>query len=751
METTGMETRDDPVIRLRGVRTNNLRSIDLDVPRGRLVVFAGVSGSGKSSLVFATIAAEAGHRLNETFPPFVRDRLPTWTRPDADRIEGLSPVVVVDQRRLGGNARSTVGTVTGIWTYLRLLFSRIGTPHVGEASRFSFNDPAGMCPTCSGLGEVVVSAIDRFLDLDLSLARGAIRVPGFGDGRHWYERYADVGSFTADTPLREWTEDERRALLYGGEHAARLGGRPAREYEGIVERFERIHLRAAGETSDRKRETTARFTRSGVCPECRGDRLNEAARTATVLGSTLGELARTEIADLAALVAEVDDPAVAPVVAELGERLRAMVEIGLGYLHPGRATTSLSGGESQRVKTVKHLGGDLVEMIYVFDEPTVGLHPSDVASMTGLLARLRDRGNTVLVVEHDPAVMAVADEIVEIGPGAGADGGRIVHRGSFEALRAAGTATAAALAARTPVRAEPRPSAGALTVRDATRNNLGNLTVDVPLGVLTVLTGVAGSGKSSLAAELIAGHGAVVIDQRPVTVNRRSTPVTYTGVAAPLRALFAAHSGLPAGRFSANSDGACPECRGLGTVRTDLAFLESRETVCPVCDGRRFTEEVLRHRVGGASIADIDDLTVTEAIGRLPDDRIRAALRRLDRVGLGHLRLGRPLTSLSGGECQRLKIARELREAPEPATYVLDEPTTGLHPGDVAVLLDVLDRLVEQGHTVVVIEHDVDVMRHADHIIDLGPGPGARGGRILYQGPPAGLRGTATADALHGG
>ncbi|CAL9611611.1 UvrABC system protein A [Nocardiopsis dassonvillei] len=739
------------MIRLRGVRTNNLKSIDLDIPRGRLVVFAGVSGSGKSSLVFGTVAAEAGHRLNETFPPFARERLPRWTRPDADLVEGLSPVVVVGQRRLGGNARSTVGTATGIWTYLRLLFSRIGTPHVGEASRFSFNDPSGMCPTCSGLGQTVVSAVDRFLDLDLSLARGAIRVPGFGDGRHWYERYADIGDFTADTPLREWTPQERDALLYGGEHAARLGSRPTREYEGVVERFERIHLRAGGEVSDRKREVLERFTRSATCPECGGDRLNAAARAATVRGRTLGELARTEIADLASWVREVDDPAVAPVVAGLGERLRALADIGLGYLHPGRATASLSGGESQRITAVRHLGGGLVEMVYVFDEPTTGLHPRDVASMTGLLARLRDRGNTVLVVEHDPVVMAAADEVVEIGPGAGADGGRVVHQGTFEALRSSGTATAAALAARTPVRAEPRPATGALTVRGARRNNLRDVTVEFPTGVLTVLTGVSGSGKSSLAAELVARHGAVVLDQRPVTTNRRSTPITYTGIAAGVRALFAERSGLPAGRFSANSTGACPECRGLGTVRVDLAFLEAEEVVCPVCGGRRFTDEVLRHRVGGLSIADIDGLTVAEAIALLPDAGVRAALERLDRVGLGHLRLGRPLTSLSGGECQRLKIARELRDADGPSLYVLDEPTTGLHPRDVAVLLGVLDRMVEQGHTIVVIEHDVDVMRHADHLVDLGPGPGERGGRVLYQGPPAGLRGTATAEALHGG
>ncbi|WP_159671471.1 ATP-binding cassette domain-containing protein [Streptomyces mexicanus] len=739
------------VMRIRGARTNNLKSLDVDIPRGRLVVFVGVSGSGKSSLVFETIAAEARHQLNETHPPFVRNRLPKWTRPETEGIEGLSPVVVIDQRRIGGNARSTVGTVTDTWTYLRLLFSRIGSPHVGESNRFSFNDPAGMCPACSGIGEVVVSAVDRFLDLDLSLAQGAILLPGFGAGGYWYNKYADVGGFDVDTPLRDWPEAERHALLYGGEHAARLGTRLPKDYQGIVERFERIYLRTRDHLSDRKRRVIDRFTRSATCPECHGDRLHEAARTATVLGYTIGEMARMEITELIGVVEQVTDPAVAPVVAALTERLRAMVTIGLGYLHLGRATTSLSGGESQRIKTVKHLGSSLIEMLYVFDEPTVGLHPHDVASMTALLRQLRDKGNTVLVVEHDPAVMEVADQIVEIGPGAGAEGGQLVFQGTFEELRAARTATAAALDRRTRIADDPRAATGAITVTGATRNNLKNLTVTIPAGVLTVLTGVAGSGKSSLAAELVAQHDAVVIDQKPVSTNRRSTPVTYTGIAAGIRKLFARHSGLPAGLFSANSEGACPDCKGLGVIHTDLAFMDDQETVCETCQGRRFTDEVLRHRVNGLSVADIDDLTITDAISRLPDRQIREALRHLEQVGLGYLRLGQPLTTLSGGECQRVKIAKELRAATEPTLYVLDEPTTGLHLRDIGVLLDVLDRLLDRRHTVVVIEHHLDVVRRADWLIDLGPGPGRHGGRILYEGPVATIEGTVTAAALRDG
>lgn len=735
-------------IRIRGARTNNLKSVDIDVPRGQLVVFVGLSGSGKSSLVFDTIAAEAGHQLNETFPPFTRNRLPKWARPEVDEINGLSSAVVIDQRRLGGNARSTVGTITDAWTYLRLLFSRVSTPHVGESNHFSFNDPAGMCPTCSGLGEVVVSAVERFLDPDKSLREGAILLPGFGHGGYWYSQYADIGVFDADTPLRDWTRAERDALLFGGEHAARLGTRPPKDYEGVVERFERIYLHTSDNLSERKQQTLARFTRSAVCPECHGDRLGQAARTATVLGRTIGEMARMEISELAELVSTVTEANVAPVVAALKDRLDAMVTIGLGYLHLGRATTTLSGGESQRVKTVKHLGSSLIEMLYIFDEPTVGLHPHDISAMTTLLGRLRDKGNSVLVVEHDPAVMSIADQIVEIGPGAGERGGALVFQGTFAELRRADTPTATALSKSRPIKDRPRTPRGSIGVAEATRNNLANVTVDIPTGVMTVLTGVAGSGKSSLAGELVARHDAVVIDQKPVGTTRRSTPITYTGIAAPIRKLFARHNNVPAALFSANSEGACPDCKGLGIVHTDLAFMEGQETVCESCRGRRFTPEVLRHKVDGLSIADIDELTITDAIHRLSDPMISRALGHLDEVGLGYLRLGQPLTTLSGGECQRVKIAKELRDTTGPALYVLDEPTTGLHLRDIDTLLDVLDNLTDHGHTVVVIEHNLDVIRQADWLIDLGPGAGKHGGRVLYQGHVAGITGTATAQAL---
>lgn len=696
------------------------------------MVFAGVSGSGKSSLVFDTIAAEAGYQLNETYPPFVRNRLPRWSRPDVDAIDGLSPVVVIDQKRLGGNARSTVGTITDAYTYLRLLFSRVSEPYVGESNHFSFNDPAGMCQACAGLGESLATDVERVLDLDKSLEQGAILLPGFGNGQWWYRQYADIGSFDPSTPLRDWTPAEREALLYGGDAAARLGTRPPKDYEGVVERFERIYLHTSDEMSERKQAVVQRFTRTERCRECDGERLKPEARTATVLGHTIVELGQMEVDELVGVIAGVREPAVAPVVEALCERLGALVTIGLGYLTLSRPTLTLSGGESQRIKTIRHLGSSLTEMLYIFDEPTIGLHPHDVRAMTELLKRLRDKGNTVLVVEHDPDVLRIADQIVEIGPGAGTDGGRVVFHGGFDALSRADTPTGRGLRHRRAPRT-PRTAAGKIRIENATRNNLAGLDVDIPTGVLTVFTGVAGSGKSSLAAELAAQHPATVVDQRPVSTNRRSTPITYTGIAPAIRKLFARRNSVPAALFSANSAGACPVCKGLGVIYTDLAFMDGQEVVCETCGGRRFTDEVLGYRVDGLTIA---NLTVDEALRRLSTPAITSALGHIADVGLGYLRLGQSLTTLSGGECQRLKIAKELAARAEHTLYILDEPTTGLHLSDIDTLLGVLDTLVGKGDTVVVIEHNLEVIRRADRIIDLGPGPGRRGGRIIVEGTP---------------
>ncbi|WP_227979319.1 ATP-binding cassette domain-containing protein [Nocardia spumae] len=721
-------------IRIRAARTNNLDNVDIDVPRRSLVVFAGVSGSGKSSLVFDTIAAEAGYQVNETYPPFVRNRLPRWDRPDVDLIDGLSPVVVIDQKRLGGNIRSTVGTITDAYTYLRLLFSRIGQPHAGESNHFSFNDPAGMCPACSGLGETLVTDVERLLDPELSLEQGAIRLPGFAPGQYWYRRYTDHDAFDPGVPVRMWSPAARAALLHGSSAAAPELGLPA-DYEGVVALFERIHLHTADTLSDRKQAVLQRFTHSGPCTECGGERLNPAARAARVLGRGIVEMSRMEISELAELIADVRAPEVIPVVTALRERLCALVAIGLGYLSLSRPTTTLSGGESQRIKTVRHLGSSLTEMLYIFDEPTVGLHPHDVRSMTDILKSLRDRGNSVLVVEHDPAVLRVADRIVEVGPGAGTAGGRIVFTGDFDTLRAADTPTGQGLRRRRP-RRKPRIPTGKLRVDNATRNNLRDISVDIATGVLTVLTGVAGSGKSSLARELTDRYPATVVDQRAVSTNRRSTPLTYAGIAPAIRRLFAKRHGVSEALFSANSEGACPACGGAGVIYTDLAFMDGRETPCESCGGRRFGARALGYTVDGLSIADIDELTIAEANHRLPVPAVARALRHLDEVGLGYLRLGQSLTTLSGGECQRLKIAKELARADSNTLYVLDEPTTGLHLRDIDTLLELLDRLIDKGNTVVVVEHDLDIVRAADRVIDLGPGPGRHGGRIVFEGTP---------------
>lgn len=746
-------------ITIRGARTHNLAALDLDLPRDRLVVVVGVSGSGKSSLVFDTIAAEAGYQLNETYPPFVRNRLPKWSRPEVDQIEGLSPVIVIDQKRIGGNARSTVGTITDAWTYLRLVFSRLSTPYVGESNHFSFNDSRGMCPKCSGLGEVLQTEVDRLLDLDRSLADGAVRLPGYSSDQYWYRQYADIGRFDARKPLREWTADERHVLLHGDD--GRLGRTLPKNYEGVVERFERIYLRTSDNLSERKQAVIRDFTRSQVCPGCDGDRLGEDARTATVAGRTLVELARWEIAEVADFVATLEDPRVAPALAALSERLESLVTIGLGYLSLARGTTTLSGGESQRIKMVRHLGSSLTSMTYVVDEPTVGLHPTDVASVIRLLERIRDRGNSVLVVEHDPAVMAAADQVVEIGPGAGTEGGSLVYQGAYAQLLDADTPTGRALTTDAPARLEAprtpplgtssRDRGSALTIAGAHANNLRDVTVDIPRGCLTVLTGVAGSGKSTLARELVTQHGAVVVDQRPVSANRRSTPATYTGVAPAIRRLFASSHGVSIKLFSAGGGGGCPDCKGLGVIYTDLAFMDGQETECETCDGRRFRPEALAYTLDGLTIADVDELPVEEAIERLRERTVADLLQPLADVGLGYLRLGQALSTLSGGESQRVKIARHLAgsEPDAPAVHVLDEPTTGLHPHDIGALLATLDRLVDHGSTLVVIEHNLDVVRHADWLIDLGPGPGRHGGRVLYEGPVAAYDGdTPTARAL---
>ncbi|RCV56113.1 ATP-binding cassette domain-containing protein, partial [Marinitenerispora sediminis] len=731
-------------IRVVGAREHNLDDVAVDIPKGRLTVVTGVSGSGKSSLVFDTVAAEAQRQLNETFTAFARNRLPRYGQPDVDVIENLSAAIVVDQKRLGGNARSTVGTITDIYSLMRLLWSRAGRPFVGYSNAFSFNDPQGMCPRCSGLGTVRTVDVDQLVDRGLSLNEGAIRFPALKVGGWMWRTYADSGLFDNDKPLRDYTPEEWRAFLHGvDDHTVMLpsqGGPVPAKFEGLLPRFERIWLpKDADSFKGRAREAFQRVVVQARCPDCRGTRLSAAALSCRIAGRDIAECAALEAEELVEVVRTVDEPGTASVVAALVTQLERLVAIGLGYLSMDRPTSTLSGGESQRVKMVRHLGSSLTDMLYVFDEPSVGLHPHDVAQLTALLRALRDKGNTVLVVEHDPDVIAAADHVIDIGPGPGRDGGRVVYQGDVAGLAASGTPTGRFFGSRPQIKAVPRTPAGAIEIRRATRHNLRGVDVDIPTGVLTAVTGVAGSGKSTLVRGFLPEvcPEAVVVDQGAVHASRRSSPATYTGILDTVRAMFAAENGVSASLFSPNAEGACSACAGLGVIYTDLAFMDAMVSTCEQCRGRRFTEEALRHRFRGRTIDQVLDLSAREAVEVFPERRVSAVLRRLVDVGLGYLPLGQPLSTLSGGERQRLKLADELDRP--GGVYVFDEPTTGLHMSDTAALVALLDRLVDNGGTVVVIEHDLDVISQADWVLDLGPGAGRRGGRVVFQGPPGEL------------
>jgi excinuclease UvrABC ATPase subunit len=725
-----------------GARENNLRDVSVRVPKRQITAFVGVSGSGKSSLVFDTIAAEAQRQLNETFSAFVRGFLPKLGQPDADLIEGLSTAIVVDQKRLGGGARSTLGTVTDINPLLRLLWSRRSTPHVGYGYAFSFNEPQGMCPACRGIGRKVQLDHTAMFDMDRSLNEGAILHRDFAVDSWYWHVWAQSGKFDNDKPLRDYTAAEWQLLLWGSDEKVVIAepGRKAlkMDFEGVEAKFDRLYIRADADSgsSERKRETVARFTTSVRCPDCGGTRLNEAARTATVGGHTLPAVTAMDLHAVHALLPTLSDPAVAPLVHEASERVGALIDMGLGYLTLDRETSTLSGGESQRIKMVRHLGSSLVDVMYVFDEPTIGLHPRDVGRMNALLHRLRDKGNTVLVVEHDTDVISAADHVVELGPRAGSEGGRIVYEGDVAGLAHAGTLTGEFLHRPITLREQPRTPTGHLRLENATANNLRGFDLDVPLGVLVALTGVAGSGKSTLVREvLVPQHPeAIVVDQSAVSTSIRSTPATWTGVMDPIRKLYAKATGVKPALFSFNSAGACPTCNGLGVLYADLAYLDGVRSTCTDCGGRRYTEEVLALTVDGKSISDALDMTAAQACEFFPARDIRRRLQAVVDVGLGYLTLGQPLSTLSGGECQRLKLAGRLHE--EGNVYVLDEPTTGLHMSDCGHLLGLLDRLVDGGSSVVVVEHNLDVVAHADWVIDLGPDGGDDGGQVVFEGPP---------------
>ncbi|MEJ2890243.1 excinuclease ABC subunit UvrA [Actinomycetospora aeridis] len=754
--TTSRAVTPPEHLTVTGARENNLRDVSVAVPKRAITAFVGVSGSGKSSLVFDTIAAEAQRQLNDTFSAFVRGVLPKMGRPDADLIENLSTAVIVDQKRLGGGPRSTLGTVTDIHPLLRLLWSRRSVPHVGHGYAFSFNLPEGMCPTCSGAGEEVTLDHARFFDTTRSLAGGAMLHRDFAVEGWYWNIYAQSGRFDMDKPLAEYDDDEWRLLLHGADEKIPVrgpggGGKPVNmDFEGVETKFRRLYIHTGTEElSDRKKEVLARFTTAVRCTACHGDRLAEPARTATVDGVTLPGACRLDLAALAAWLPTVSDAGVAPLVDEAVGRLQALVDMGLGYLTLERATSTLSGGESQRVKMVRHLSSSLVDVMYVFDEPTIGLHPRDVGRMTALMRRLRDKGNTVLVVEHDTDVIAAADHVVEIGPRAGAEGGEIVYEGDVAGLESADTLTGRFLHRPVRLREAPRTPTGRLPVRGASAHNLRDVDVDVPTGVLVALTGVAGSGKSTLVREaLVPAHPeAIVVDQSAVATSSRSTPATWTGVMDSIRKLYAKRNGVAASLFSFNSAGACPGCSGLGVQYSDLAFLDGVRSVCTECEGRRYTPEVLALTVDGVSISDALDMTAARAVAFFDSRDVRRKLQAVVDVGLGYLTLGQPLSTLSGGECQRLKLAGRLHE--EGNLYVLDEPTTGLHMSDCGHLLGLLDRLVDGGSTVVVVEHNLDVVAHADWVIDLGPEGGDAGGTVVFSGRPAELLDVAGSHTGH--
>jgi excinuclease UvrABC ATPase subunit len=768
------------VIRVRGARANNLKDVSLAIPKRRLTVFTGVSGSGKSSLVFGTIAAESQRLINETYSAFVQGFMPTLARPEVDVLDGLTTAIIVDQERLGSNPRSTLGTVTDANAMLRILLSRLGQPHIGSPKAYSFNTPSvsavgaitvergarktvrrsfsvtgGMCPRCEGMGNVTDLDLTRLFDEDKSIAEGAITVPGFSiDG--WYGRiFTGCGFFDPDKPIRKYTKKELHDLLHREPTKIKVDGINL-TYEGLIPRIQKTMLSKDREAMQPHiRAFVDRAVTFTVCPECDGTRLSEGARSSRIDGVNIADACAMQVSDLATWIRRLDEPSVAPLVEALHQTLESFVEIGLGYLSLDRPTGTLSGGEAQRTKMVRHLSSSLTDVTYVFDEPTIGLHPHDIQRMNDLLHRLRDKGNTVLVVEHKPETIAVADHVVDLGPGAGTAGGTICFEGTVEGLRASDTLTGRHLGDRAALKETVRTPSGTLPIRGARLHNLQDVDVDIPLGVLVVVTGVAGSGKSSLVhGSIPAGAGVVSIDQGAIHGSRGSNPATYTGLLEPIRKAFAKANGVKPALFSANSEGACPGCNGAGVVYTDLAMMAGVATTCEECEGKRYQASVLEYRLGGRDISEVLAMSVTEAgeffaAGDARTPAAHAILGRLVDIGLGYLILGQPLPTLSGGERQRLKLATHMAE--KGGVYVLDEPTTGLHLADVEQLLGVLDRLVDSGKSVIVIAHHQAVMAHADWVIDLGPGAGHDGGRIVFEGTPADLvaaRSTLTGEHL---
>lgn len=725
-------------IQIRGLKQNNLKNISLDIPKNKIVVFTGVSGSGKSSIVFDTIAAESQRQMNETYTAWIRGRLPKFEKPQVELIDHLNPSVIIDQSRLGGNARSTVGTISDMYAALRLLFSRIGTPQIGPASYFSFNNPNGMCPTCAGIGKIMDLDMKNLIDEDKTYEEGCFLLPAFGPGKYYWKVYYHPELFRTDVKWRDLSEKEKNILLYGSYE--RGGERVDKKVEGVYNQFKRLTLmKSPEEQKDTTLKKINQFMYECQCPDCKGKRLNNTTLSCRINGYNIDEMCEMEFTKLREVLSEIDDPRGASIVSTLIASLDRMIDIGLPYLSMNRESSTLSGGEAQRLKLVRYMGSSLCGMIYIFDEPSTGMHPRDVHRMTRLLKSLRDKGNTVLVAEHDKDIISIADEVIDIGPLAGKNGGQVLFQGSYEALLLSDTRTGKALSRQISVKENVRKPKGFLPVRDACTHNLKHVDVDIPLGILTVVTGVAGSGKSSLIRDVFAKEyqdQVVLIDQSAVTATGRSTVCTFMGFFDEIRKVMANANGVDAGLFSFNSKGACPACKGRGFITTELVFMDPVTTECECCQGKRYSQEAIGYTYQGKNIVDVLDMSVEEAAEFFSDHKkIMKKLNALLEVGLPYISLGQPLSTFSGGERQRVKLAQSIHE--KGNIYILDEPTTGLHASDIEKVMDLLECIVDRGNTVIVIEHNTDVMKLADYLIDVGPDGGTGGGEIVFTGTPA--------------